>query len=243
MSAVEVRIGRKTFSQDSRQSYIAISGVSFALDDGEFVCLLGPSGSGKTTTLNIVAGLDTDFEGEVRFSDPQARDSLAYVFQTPRLLPWRTLFENVSLPLKGNPDADSIARSWLRRVGLQEFEHIFPGQASLGMQRRAALARAFATNPTMLLMDEPFVSLDERSAAEVRELLAEIWRTERVLTLFVTHDIDEASQLATRVLVYSKAPAKIVADIPLSAKGNAAGDAPRNAALLRSKIENLVSLS
>lgn len=217
MSGFQVRIDRKIFANSGGLGYLAISGVEFEIKENEFVCLLGPSGSGKTTTLNIIAGLDRDFEGEISFQSPDGRSSLAYLFQNPRLLPWRTFFENVRLPVKAKANASDIAKAWLDRVGLQAFHDIYPGQASLGMQRLAALARAFATDPSILLMDEPFVSLDERNANELRDLLLDLWRAKRVSTLLVTHDVEEAMKLATRILVYSAAPARIVADIPVSA--------------------------
>lgn len=216
MSGFRVRIDRKIFANSAGAGYLAISGVEFEVKESEFVCLLGPSGSGKTTTLNIIAGLDRDFEGEISFQNPNGRSGLVYLFQNPRLLPWRTLFENVRLPVKRKPNADKIAKAWLDRVGLQAFHDIYPGQASLGMQRLAALARAFATDPSILLMDEPFVSLDDRNANELRDLLLDLWRGKRVSTLLVTHDLEEAMRLATRILVYSAAPARIVADIPVS---------------------------
>lgn len=210
MTALAVDIRRKIYG-DGEAGRLAIAGLRFEVCEGELVCLLGPSGAGKTTTLNIIAGLDANFEGEVQFSDKAHR--LSYVFQDPRLLPWRTLIENVALPLRGRPEAARIAATWLDRVGLSGCHRLYPGQASAGMQRRAAIARAFAFGPAMLLMDEPFVSLDEKAASELRELFAALWKAERVTTLFVTHNVAEAAQLATRVLIYSACPATIAADI------------------------------
>jgi ABC-type nitrate/sulfonate/bicarbonate transport system ATPase subunit len=222
MSALSVIIRRKEFARRP-----VIAGLAFEVEEGELVCLLGPSGSGKTTALNIVAGLDRDFEGEVRFGGG-AR--LSYVFQDPRLLPWRTLRENIALPLKGRPDAERSAAKWLDRVGLEGRYDLFPGQASLGMQRRAALARALAFEPTMLLMDEPFVSLDEKAGAELRSLFLDLWRRRRVTTLFVTHNLAEAAEIATRILILGGSPATIVAD---EKRGRAEGElraAPGDAA-------------
>jgi len=213
MSTFAVNILRKTY-ESSEGPRPAIAGLSFEVQDGELVCVLGPSGAGKTTALNIIAGLDSDFEGKISFRDAKPH-RLSYVFQDPRLLPWRTLIENVALPLKGKADAFDIAASWLDRVGLSEGHHLYPGQASVGMQRRAAIARAFAFGPTVLLMDEPFVSLDEKAARELRSLFIALWKAERVTTLFVTHNVAEAAELATRVLVFSGSPAKIAADIGL----------------------------
>ncbi len=233
MSALFADIRSKAYGSGGA-ARLAIAGVKFEAGEGELVCLLGPSGVGKSTTLNIVAGLDTAFDGEVRFSDAKAH-RLAYVFQEPRLLPWRTMIENVALPLKGMPDARGIAASWLDRVGLAGSHDIFPGQASAGMQRRAAIARAFAFGPTILLMDEPFVSLDETSASELRGLFCTLWKAERVTTLFVTHDLAEAATLATRVLIYTGSPATIAADIAMPAGGNA-GSAPEAERMLRAAL-------
>ncbi len=232
MSAFAVNIVRKTY--DSRDgSRLAIAGLSFEVQDGELVCILGPSGAGKTTALNIIAGLDTSFEGKVSFRDAKPQ-RLSYVFQDPRLLPWRTLIENVALPLKGKPDAFDIAAIWLDRVGLSGRHNLYPGQASVGMQRRVSLARAFAFGPTVLLMDEPFVSLDEKAAKELRGLFVSLWQAERVTTLFVTHNVAEAAELATRVLVFSGSPARVAADIDLRGE-KASGD---NAELaLRSALD------
>jgi NitT/TauT family transport system ATP-binding protein len=226
MSAFAVNILRKAYESGERPR-LAIASLSFEVQEGELVCVLGPSGAGKTTALNIIAGLDTNFEGKVSFREARPH-RLSYVFQDPRLLPWRTLIENVALPLKGKADAIDIAASWLDRVGLLGCHHLYPGQASIGMQRRAAIARAFAFGPVVLLMDEPFVSLDEKAARELRSLFIALWKAERVTTLFVTHNVAEAAELATRVLVFSGSPARIAADIDLR-KEEARGD---NAELL-----------
>lgn len=214
MSAFAVHIRRKVYGS-GEAARLAITGLSFEVGEGELVCVLGPSGAGKTTALNIIAGLDTAFEGDVTFS---GTPRLSYVFQDPRLLPWRTLIENVALPLKGTPNAYNTAAGWLDRVGLAGCHRLYPGQASTGMQRRAAIARAFAFGPSILLMDEPFVSLDEKATAELRCLFAGLWQAERVTTLFVTHNVAEAAELATRVLVFGASPATIAADIAMPAQ-------------------------
>jgi ABC-type nitrate/sulfonate/bicarbonate transport system ATPase subunit len=223
MSGFAVNILQKIYN-GGEGSRLTIAGLSFEVREGELVCVLGPSGAGKTTTLNIIAGLDSNFEGKVSF--PGAKPPrLSYVFQDPRLLPWRTLIENTALPLKGRADARDMAALWLDRVGLAGSHNLYPGQASIGMQRRAAIARAFAFGPTVLLMDEPFVSLDEKAAQELRSLFLELWRSERVTTLFVTHNVAEAAALATRVLVFSGCPARIDADIDIRKEEPGRGDA------------------
>jgi len=201
MSALSVDIRRKVYGSGEAGRLASPTSNSTCARANWFACW-GLRARAKTTTLNIIAGLDKAFEGEVRFADLDAR-RLSYVFQEPRLLPWRTMSENVALPLKGRPDAQVLAATWLDRVGLHGCHDLYPGQASAGMQRRAAIARAFAFGPTILLMDEPFVSLDEKAASELRSLFAALREAERVTTLFVTHDLAEAAALATRVLIYS----------------------------------------
>ncbi|TCK31570.1 NitT/TauT family transport system ATP-binding protein [Ancylobacter aquaticus] len=189
---------------------------SFRLDigAGEFVALLGESGIGKTTLLNIVAGLDPDFRGQVRFSGAAPR--LAYAFQNPRLLPWRSVLDNVALPLPAGEEGRRRARAMLEEVGLAELADAYPERLSLGQQRRVALARAFAIGPDVLLMDEPFVSLDEAGAARLRDLLRRLLAGRPATVLFVTHDRREAVELASRIVVLEGAPVRIVRDMPLA---------------------------
>lgn len=186
-----------------------------------FLVLLGASGLGKTTLLNIVAGLDEDYRGSVRFSPGEPR--IAYAFQNPRLLPWRTVTENVALPL-GN-DGRSEALAMLEEVGLAEAAGAYPERLSLGQQRRVALARAFAVRPDVLLMDEPFVSLDEANAARLRELLRRLLVRHPATVLFVTHDSREAVELASRIVMLDGAPARIVRDIAVGLSADERGEA------------------
>jgi len=189
--------------------------IAFEVESGSFVVITGPSGGGKTTLLNIIAGLDKDYEGKIDFGDSGA-DRLAYVFQSPRLLPWRTVYENIALVLPdGDPRIANIPEL-LERVGLKEATSAYPEMISLGMQRRAALARAFVLEPEFLLMDEPFVSLDDPTAQDLRELLVELWSRRPTTVLFVTHDRAEAVMLATRILRLSAGSASIAEDIPVS---------------------------
>jgi NitT/TauT family transport system ATP-binding protein len=183
-----------------------------AVDPDSFVVITGPSGGGKTTLLNIIAGLDPDYEGKIDFGgDPQ----VAYVFQSPRLLPWRTVYENIALALPpGDPRLANIPEL-IERVGLKEAASAYPEMISLGMQRRAALARAFVLEPEFLLMDEPFVSLDDPTAQSLRELLVELWSRRPTTVLFVTHDRAEAVMLATRILRLSGGSASIAEDVPV----------------------------
>ena len=164
------------------------------------MCVLGPSGCGKTTMLNLISGIDTAFDGQISLP-PGTLEHLAYVFQTPRLLPWRTVQQNVELVAEAQANGAGLTTRLLEAVGLVGFANSYPGELSVGMQRRAALARAFACRPQLLLMDEPFVSLDPQAAVELRKLLTDILAERKATVIFVTHDHAEAVQLADRILV------------------------------------------
>lgn len=213
MTSVSVHIAEKTFAASDGAPVRALY-RDFRLDvaDRSFVALLGASGLGKTTLLNMIAGVDRDFTGEVRFSGAQS-PRIAYAFQSPRLLPWRTVLENVTLPLKGDRESVERARGVLAEMGLADAGDVYPERLSLGMQRRVALARAFALEPELLLMDEPFVSLDETNADRLRDLLAELIERRPTTVLFVTHDSREAVRLADRIVVLEGPPARAVRDV------------------------------
>jgi ABC-type nitrate/sulfonate/bicarbonate transport system ATPase subunit len=229
MTAVSVTLEEKTFAAAGGAPERALY-RDFKLDvaDRSFVALLGPSGLGKTTLLNMIAGVDRDFRGQVSFlsADPK----IGYAFQSPRLLPWRTVLDNVLMPLR-KTDADiARARTVLDEMGLGDAHHVFPERLSLGMQRRVALARAFALQPDLLLMDEPFVSLDEQTADRLRDLLAELIERHPTTVLFVTHDSREAVRLADRVVVLAGPPVRVERDVrvELSAeKRRQSGDVER----------------
>ena len=178
---------------------------------GEVGALVGPSGCGKTTLLRIIAGLDRDYEGSVELP---ASGKLGMVFQEPRLLPWRTVEQNVRLAAPEATDADA-RRAVRARLGSTAHRDHFPGELSLGLARRVALARAFAVEPDLLLLDEPFVSLDDALAARLREELAELVNRRPVTTLLVTHDVEEAIGLADRLFLLSASPARLLAEVPV----------------------------
>jgi ABC-type nitrate/sulfonate/bicarbonate transport system ATPase subunit len=212
VSDLQVDIRLKRFPAVGQAAAVtAIKDLQFAVRSGEFVCLLGPSGCGKTSSLNIIAGLDRDFDCSVAL--PRAADRprpvIGYVFQTPRLLPWRTVEQNIALVLEPEQARSAIVDELLKATGLQEFRHTYPERLSVGMARRVALVRAFAVSPDLLLMDEPFVSLDESTAERLRALLLEIWQARPTTVLFVTHDTREAVQLADRVIVMTGSPASV----------------------------------
>jgi NitT/TauT family transport system ATP-binding protein len=213
MTGLKIDILRKRYpAADGSPARRIFEEFHLDVETGTFVCLLGPSGVGKTTLLNIVAGLDPDYSGQVVFSR-RSRPCLAYVFQTPRLLPWRTVLENVMLPLPPGDKARNSALSLLDEMGLSDALNVYPDRLSLGMQRRVALARAFAIRPDILLMDEPLVSLDEATADRLRDHLAAMLEIRPATVLFVTHDSLDAVRLADRIIVLSGSPAEIVKDI------------------------------
>ncbi|WP_281502871.1 ABC transporter ATP-binding protein [Ancylobacter crimeensis] len=206
----------------------------FALEvaSGAILMLLAPSGLGKTTLLNIIAGLDRDFIGSVRLDAApggRGRSRLSYAFQSPRLLPWRTVEENVALPLGEGDAARGAARAMLDAVGLLEQAGAYPERLSLGQQRRVALARAFVIEPDLLLMDEPFVSLDEAGAARLRDLLRRLLAVHPATVIFVTHDSREAVELGTRIVRLDGPPARIVKDIAINLDAAARRAAPGEA--------------
>jgi len=199
------------------KSHLALAGLSLEIAAGEFVALVGPSGCGKTTFLNIVAGLDADFTGEVELAPGSGGRParVGYVFQEPRLLPWRTVYENIALVLPAER-AEAIVDPMLQAVGLAGARDLYPPQLSVGMSRRVSIARAFAIEPDLLLMDEPFVSLDHDTVEQLRELLLELWHARPTTVLFVTHDLREALVLADRLVLLSAVPGHVVADVPVS---------------------------
>lgn len=198
-----VDIRNKTFRVADGGQLKAIEGIRLDVGDDEFVCLVGPSGSGKTTTLRIVLGLDNDFDGVVE--RPPGR--MAAVFQEPRLLPWRSVGDNIRLALGEEGGADIPAL--LGELGLAGMEPMFPGELSLGMARRVAIARAFAVKPSLLVLDEPFVSLDDVTAVRMRRLLMDVWQSRPTCALMVTHNLAEAIELADRVVVISGRPGRV----------------------------------
>jgi NitT/TauT family transport system ATP-binding protein len=213
MTGLEIGIDHKSYpSLAGAPERRIFDGFRLAVDPGGFVCLLGPSGIGKTTLLNMVSGLDKDYSGRIVFSGvPEPR--MAYVFQTPRLLPWRTVLENILLPLPSTEAARETGLELLANMGILDTRDAYPERLSLGMQRRVALARAFAIEPAVLLMDEPFTSLDEGTADRLRELLMAMLAQRPTTVLFVTHDSRDAIRMADRILVLSGSPAQAVKDI------------------------------
>ena len=221
MPLLEVRNLDKVFAGDGR-SLTAIDQLSLSIEEHEFVSIVGPSGCGKSTFLHIVGGFEPATKGELLLNGrpigPPAPDR-GMMFQDLSLFPWLTAIENVAWPLemKGLARAERLAkaREYLELVQLSRYGDFYPGQLSGGMKQRVALARLFALDPEVMLMDEPFGALDSQTRELLQEELQTIWRRARKTALFVTHDIDESIYLATRLIVFTARPGRIKADIRL----------------------------
>jgi NitT/TauT family transport system ATP-binding protein len=198
--------------QDDQGELETLQEASFSLAPQEFVCLIGPSGSGKTTLLRVLAGLLTPTSGEVIFHGDHS-PRIGLVFQQANLMPWRSALDNITLPLEmqGVPKAEAERRAgeWIEITGLEGFENAWPKELSGGMAQRVAIARALIQSPDLLLLDEPFGSLDALTRENMGDELLRIWQHERKTVLMVTHSISEALLLSDRVLVFSPRPGRI----------------------------------
>ena len=200
----------------------ALEPTNLAVGDNDFVTILGPSGCGKSTLLRLVAGLDQATTGHVLLGGKPVTGpgpDRGMVFQSYTLFPWLTVADNIAFGLREKgvaaKDRKDVVDAWLDRVGLRGFAHHYPKQLSGGMQQRTAIARALANDPSILLLDEPFGALDNQTRALMQELLLGIWERERKTVLFVTHDIEEAIFLASRVIVMTARPGRIKADVAI----------------------------
>jgi NitT/TauT family transport system ATP-binding protein len=214
---LDVRIDHKAYVSDSGIERTILSDVRFSVQRGEVVGVLGQSGAGKSTMLRIVLGLDEAFEGEVR----RGFRRVGVVFQEPRLLPWLTVTENIRLVVTADMPQPDIA-ALLETVQLGHAGPLRPRQLSLGMARRVALARALAVSPELLVLDEPFASLDARLGADLAEGVANWARRTGTAVIVATHDLAQALERVSRLLILSGTPAKLCADVAVPANDTAA---------------------
>jgi NitT/TauT family transport system ATP-binding protein len=224
MSVLEVINLTKTFTTE-KSRILVLDNVSCSVGNEEFVCLVGPSGCGKSTLLRMVAGLEKADSGEILFQGhpvTQPTPKISMIFQLFGLLPWKTALENVEVPLEvlgvKKEERAATAKEYLKMVELEGFENTYPHDLSGGMKQRVGIARALALKPELLLMDEPFSSLDELTAKTIRELALSIWRTLGMppkSILMVSHNVEEAVYMADRVIVMTPRPGKIVGDVKI----------------------------
>jgi len=221
---LEVENVTKTFVEN-KSKIVVLDNVSLSIGNDEFVCLVGPSGCGKSTLLRIIAGLEKADSGKIMFHGQpitQPTPKIAMVFQLFGLLPWKTALENIEVPLEvlgvKKEDRIHIAQEYLKMVELEGFENTYPHDLSGGMKQRVGIARALALKPEVLLMDEPFSSLDELTAKTLRELVLNIWRDPALPTntfIMVSHNVEEAVYMADRVIVMSPRPGKIIGEVKI----------------------------
>jgi NitT/TauT family transport system ATP-binding protein len=199
----------------------ALADLNFELTGGEFASLLGPSGCGKSTVLRIISGLTEPTSGKMEWLDSaRGPQQLGYVFQEPTLMPWASIARNVALPLKlqGWPEnAEKRVSEALARVGLTEFEGVYPRELSGGMKMRASIARALVTEPNLLLMDEPFAALDEITRFRLNNDLLALWHSLQKTVLFVTHSVFESVYLSQRVIVMTSRPGRVFTQLVIDA--------------------------
>jgi len=220
--AVEIAAAEKTYPNGTR----ALLPVDLTVQPGEFVTLLGPSGCGKSTLLNIIAGLLAPSSGRVlvhgRVPGTRVADAvnLSFVFQEATLMPWARVAANVRLPLDlqgvSRVDADQRVSEALKLVGLEKFAESYPRELSGGMQMRASIARSLVTDPSLLLMDEPFGALDEITRNRLDDELLALWREKNLTVIFVTHSIHEAVYLSSRVIVMAARPGRVVESVTIA---------------------------
>jgi NitT/TauT family transport system ATP-binding protein len=200
----------------------ALEDVTFRVLAEEFACIVGPSGCGKTTLLKLIAGLLRPTSGEIAFSggSESGQPRTALVFQEHGLFPWMSVLDNVALGLEmrgvARQERRNRARAFIEKVGLASFADNYPHELSVGMQQRVGIARAFVSNPQILLMDEPFGSLDAQTRLVLQDEVLRIWKDDRKMVIHVTHDIEEAVRLGDRVLVMTGRPGRIQEEITIS---------------------------
>ncbi|MBO6420268.1 ABC transporter ATP-binding protein [Enterococcus gallinarum] len=214
---INVKNLEKTFITNANERITALKNINLTVSEGEFISLIGPSGCGKSTLLRIISGLETYDSGELTFTLENKNNG--FVFQDSVLFPWKTVYQNVIFPLeiKKQKNARSLAQvdDLIKMVGLEKFRNALPKELSGGMKQRASIARALSYDPTVLMMDEPFGALDAMTRDTLNLELSRIWSESGKTILFVTHDIDEAVFLSTKVVIMSARPGTIKEVIPI----------------------------
>lgn len=202
----------KSYPQPNGTHLKVLDSLDLEVTEGEFICLLGPTGCGKTTLLRLLSKLEIPTSGEIAHSCKK----LSYVFQQGALFPWMAVIDNVSFPLRArgisSKESKQIATEMLEAVGLRDFLRSYPHELSGGMQQRTALARGLVTEPDLLLLDEPFASLDEKTSFKLQDMLRKLCDTLSTSVVFVTHNIEEAVYLADRIVVMSNKSGAVVRD-------------------------------
>lgn len=219
MNKIEIHDLTKVFYKSNRK-VTALKNISMNVEDGEFVCLIGPSGCGKTTLLRILADLEQQSTGDYTIHQTNNKRPLqSMIFQEKGVIPWMTVEENVAFGLKMRHLPKDVVKErtdyFLKKVGLDPFARLFPKELSGGMKQRVSIARAFANDPEILLMDEPFAALDEQNKFILQEELLSIWAETKKTVLFITHSIDEAMLLSDRIILMSAHPGQIVKEIKI----------------------------
>ena len=232
ISELRITINKKVFplkTGNKQGENLIFKNLDFTIKKGQFISFFGPSGCGKTTLLNIISGLDKDYSGSVQpesttstkvtsqgITNTYSFSNISYMFQSPRLFNWLTAIENIKYPIKKKKNSEKIANDLIKKIGLEKYKNEYPNRLSGGMQRRIALARAFAPNPNILLLDEPFISIDKKIANLLRKLLIKLWKKNKPMIIFVTHDLDESIELADRICFLSNLPSKILLDYEIN---------------------------
>lgn len=214
--AIELNHVNKVYANGT----VALQDMNLMIGEGEFISLVGPSGCGKSTALRLIAGLGKLNSGTINLGNHQ-KPELAFVFQEAALMPWANVVENVRLPLKlarmSQHKSRAMVQEALNLVGLAGFEHSYPRELSGGMKMRVSIARALVTQPSIMLMDEPFGALDEMTRSKLNSDLLALWQQKHWTAVFVTHNIYEAVYLSNRVIVMAPRPGRVVADITIEA--------------------------
>lgn len=211
----------KDFDLSSKKKIQVLEDISFTIETGDFVVILGESGCGKSTLLNLIAGLHPLSEGEIRVDNKvidSPHPSRSILFQQPALLPWLNVEDNIMFgcKLRGEKKHPDEIRQWIENIGLSGFEKTYPAELSLGMAQRVCLARALIGNPEILMLDEPFSALDTFTRTHLQKELTRFWQMKKFTAIFVTHDIDEAILLGSRIILLGGRPGRVIASFEVN---------------------------